>query len=71
MGRVFKVLHIHPWSIGITLETFHYPETVQIPYSSLIEEKPTTIGVIIYKHSTQTKLRHRTHGKSEEKVSNL
>ena len=30
LERIFKVLYNHPWSFGITLETFHFPRTVQV-----------------------------------------
>ena len=78
--EVLKVLHTHSESLGITLETLHYSETVQkfpnrtpITYSSvnpITEQKSTIIGLIIYKPSTHTKIRHHTHDRSEGKLSN-
>ena len=63
-----KVLYAHPQSLGITLETFHFPETVQVfsnptthhseQHQPPIKQKTTTIHLIIYKHSTQHTLNY-------------
>ena len=54
------------WSCASVLEWYtHYLQKHQLP----IEQKPTTIGFIIYKHSTDTKLYHPVSGRSEEKLS--
>ena len=45
--------------------TYH-PEYLQSP----IEQKPTSISLIIYKHYTQTKLRDLARSRSERKLSN-
>ena len=74
-----KVLFTHMKSLGITPEIFHFPEDVQLfpnpthclkLYQHPIEQEPTTIGLIIYKHSTHTKFQHPACGSSEEKLSN-
>ena len=76
-GESCKVLYKHPYSFGINLKTFHFPEIVkcsQIPQSEshqpLTEQKPTTIGSIIDKHSTHIKLHHLSCGRSDGKLSN-
>ena len=58
-----NILNTHLQSLGTTLETFHFPETVQIfsnptPITKSrinLQQKPTTIGLIRYKHSTCAK----------------
>ena len=58
-----NILNTHLQSLGTTLEAFHFPETVQIfsnptlitKRSINLQQKPTTIGLIRYKHSTCAK----------------
>ena len=77
--RSLKILYTHPQSLGITLETFHFPENVsvfsnptRINQSSinLQQNKPTAIGLIIHKHSTPTKLCHLACEKTVAKLLN-
>ena len=60
--------------------SFHFSETMQV-FSNPItpssiktqnpkEQKPTTIGLTIYKYWLRTKLRHLARGRSEGKLSN-
>ena len=74
----YSSLLFHPQSLGITLDTFTslklckcsqilhpLPRQHQLP----IEQKSTTTGLIIYKHSTLTKLHHLSRARSKEKLS--
>ena len=65
----------------ISIKSCNYPRDISLPWncasvfnsrvaSTRIEQKPTTTGLFIYKHSTHTKLRHLGRGRSEEKLSN-
>ena len=49
---------------------FQIPDPSPRVASTPIEQKPTTIGLIIYRHFTRTKLRHLARGRSERKLSN-
>ena len=56
-----------PWNFASVLKPHtHHHEYLQ----PLIEQKPTTTGLIIYKHATCTKLRHLTGDKSKGKLPN-
>ena len=72
-GKSLKVLYTHPKNLDKTLEIFHFPEIVQlvsdstpITQSSINpqqnkKQKPTTFGLIIYKHYTHTHTHTHTH----------
>ena len=50
---------------------FSNPTPIKPGYDQLaIEQKSTTIGLIIYKHSTRTKLRHLAREKTGGKLPN-
>ena len=56
-----------PLNSAIVLKSHtHHPEQHQFP----IQQKPTTISLIIYKHSTHTKLHHFDCSRSEGQLSN-
>ena len=51
------------------MKAFSDPSITQSSFNLQTEQKPTTIGLIIYKHSTRTKSCQLCHGRSEEKLS--
>ena len=65
MGSL-KLLFTHLQSLGTILEAFHFSKTVKalskstpsVQISIRPQQRPTTIWLIIYKHSTHTKLCH-------------
>ena len=65
MGSL-KLLYTHLQNLTAILETFYFPQTVRVLSKSTpnvqssikFQQKPTTICLIICKHSKHTKLRH-------------
>ena len=61
-----KLSFTHLQSLGTILEAFHFPKTVKVLSKSTPsvqicikpQSRPNTIWLIIYKHSTHTKLCH-------------
>ena len=69
MMESLKLLYAHLQSLGTILETLHFPYTVQVLSKSIPnvhnsikpQQKLTSICLIIYKHSTHTKLHQPAH----------
>ena len=70
-----KVLYTCSLSLGITLDTFQFPETGEVFSNSTLRVVSTLSETNHHlfnhhKHSTHIKLCHLAHGRSEGKLSN-
>ena len=80
MGRVLRLyVPIHkileqPWRYFTSLKLCNCyqipPPSLRVPSTPNKKKKPTTIDLVIYKHSTHTKLHHFVRSRSAWKLSN-
>ena len=78
-GESLKVLYTHPKSLGITLDTFHFPETMQVfsnptptpRIASTPNRAKTNHNWLKHQQTLNTNTHTHTHTQTHTKLSHL